>query len=332
MGIVNYLKKSEKIQHVIILVMSYIIAMDIGGTQLRVASFVDGSNSPVTANRTPTRSGNEIILDRVISAIESVWSPKQVKALSVAWPGPLDPALGIVHSTPNIPGCDNFPLKSELEKRFKIPVFLENDANLAALGEWKYGIGQGFDDLIYFTISTGIGGGVISGGHLLSGSHGLAAELGHITVAPNGPVCPCGQRGHLEAVASGTAIARYVREGISSGRKSILSIEEYISARAVSQAARQGDELCLEAFNVAGTYLGQAMANFLHIFNPSMLIFGGGVSQSHDLLFPPMKKSMTELLMNSAYQKNLRLELAGLGDDAGLLGALALARQKLPIT
>ncbi len=242
--------------------MGYIIAMDIGGTQLRVASFADGSNSPLQANRIPTRSGNEIILDRLVGAIESVWSPKQVKALSVAWPGPLDPALGIVHSTPNIPGCDNFPLKSELEKRFSIPVFLENDANLAALGEWKYGIGQGFDDLIYFTISTGIGGGVISGGHLLSGSHGLAAELGHITVAPDGPVCSCGQRGHLEAVSSGTAIAHYVRDGISSGRKTILSNENIISARTVSQAARQGDELCLEAFNVAGNVLGSSHGGF----------------------------------------------------------------------
>jgi glucokinase len=309
--------------------MGVIIGVDIGGTQLRVASFAEGSTIPVKVHRIPTHVVNENVLDRLIAAIDFVWPQVPVDALSVACPGPLDPSLGIIHSTPNIPGWNKFPLMTKLENRFHIPVFLENDANLAALGEWSYGIGQGYDDLIYFTISTGIGGGVISGGHLLSGAHGMATELGHITVLSDGPLCSCGQQGHLEAISSGTGIAQYVKDRVCAGRISILTNEDTITARKVSQAAQQGDELCLEAFTFAGRYLGQAIADYLHIFNPSMLIFGGGVSQSHELLFPPMKKSLAERIMDPAYLNDLRLELAMLGDDAGLLGALAHARMKL---
>lgn len=316
-----------KFVHVIILFMSAIITVDIGGTQLRVALFSGLSITPKKVERCPTHEKPASVLDRLIGVIESLWPDEEVTAISVACPGPLDPATGIVISTPNIPEWTNFPLVDLLKNRFHVPVFIENDANLAALGEWRYGAGQGSNDLIYLTISTGIGGGVISAGRLLTGSHGLAAELGHITVLQNKNLCSCGQRGHLEAVSSGPAIARYVKKRISAGRRSSLTNDLNITARNVAAAARQGDALCSEAFEVAGRYLGYAVADMLHIFNPSLLIFGGGVSQSGDLLFTPMKQAIQERVMDPAYLDNLHIEIAKLGDDAGLLGALAYVRK-----
>lgn len=302
--------------------MQGIIAVDIGGTQLRVALFSGDSSTPIKINRYPTyQDDGTTVFDRVVGAIDSLWSDKGISAISIACPGPLDPHTGVIISTPNIPEWTNFPLVKNLNEKYKVPILLENDANLAAVGEWKFGAGQGADDLIYLTISTGIGGGVINGGRLLTGSQGLAAELGHITVLPNGPLCPCGRRGHLEAIASGPAIARYVSERISSGQKSSLSIHPKITAQDVFKAANQGDELCADAFNYAGTYLGHAVADYLHIFNPSILIFGGGVSNSGDLLFIPMKNAIKERIMDPAYIDNLKIELAKLGDDAGLYGA-----------
>lgn len=309
--------------------MSTIIAMDIGGTQLRVAAFSKDSTSPLQVERTPTRREGQNVLDRLTAMIEAVWPAEPVAAICAACPGPLDPARGIIFSTPNIPGWKNFPFAELLARKYHVPVFLENDANLAAVGEWRYGAGQGHNDVLYITISTGIGGGVISGGRLLTSERGMTAELGHLTVLPNGPVCSCGRRGHLEAIASGPAIARYVSEKIASGRASTLAGDPHITAREVAAAARQGDELSIEAFNYAGEFLGQAVADCLQIFNPSALIFGGGVSQSGALLLDPMKRSLPKHVMDEAYLTDLKITTAKLGDDAGLLGALAHAKLKI---
>lgn len=312
--------------------MSVIITIDIGGTQLRVAVFSGGSTTPSKVQRMSTHSKDESVFDRLTAIIDALWPEEPVAAISVACPGPLDPSQGIVLSTPNIPGWINFPLVDLLVKKYHVPTFLDNDANLAAVGEWRYGAGQGHNDVLYLTISTGIGGGVICGGHLLTGRRGMAAELGHLTVLPDGPFCSCGQRGHLEAIASGPAIARYVTERIAAGRTSSLSGDPHITAREAAAAARQGDELCREAFTFAGKHLGHAVADYLHIFNPSILIFGGGVSQSGPLLFDPMKESLAEHVMDAAYLDDLQIATAKLGDDAGLLGALAQAQIKLAQT
>ena len=169
--------------------------------------------------------------------------------------------------TPNIPAWKNFPLAELLMKKYKVPTYIGNDANLAVLGEWLYGAGKGHQDIVYLTISTGIGGGVISSGKLIEGFRGMATELGHITVLPDGPVCSCGVRGHLEAVASGLAIAKYASEQISAGRKSILGLG-VLTARQISEAAQQGDDLAKEAFVRAGGFIGQATADFLSFIQP----------------------------------------------------------------
>jgi glucokinase len=309
--------------------MSGIIAVDIGGTQIRAAVYPQQGITPTRVRRIATVSGEGSVFDRMAALIESVRLEETVEAVSVATAGQMDLQTGVIVNSPNIPGWDHFPLRSRLEEKFAVPVFIGNDANLAALGEWKYGAGQGHNDLLYLTISTGIGGGVISRGCLLEGAHGMAAELGHVIVLPDGPLCSCGVRGHLEAIASGPSIARCVSEEIASGRASRLAKVTDFSARDVAEAARLGDELANEAFQRAGKYLGQAVADFLHIFNPSIVIFGGGVSLSGALLLDPVRASMQRLVMTPDYLDGLQIVLAQLGDDAGLLGALAQARLKL---
>jgi glucokinase len=305
--------------------MGVIIAIDIGGTQLRVAVYPRNGISPINIQRAPTLGTEEGVFDRLIALIDSVWPAEPVEIICAAVPGPLNPYTGIVLETPNIPAWKNYPLAELLARKYHVRTHIGNDANMAVMGEWLYGAGKGHHDIVYLTLSTGIGGGVISNDKLIEGHRGMATELGHITVLPNGPVCSCGVRGHLEAVGSGSAIARYVSEQIKEGRKSILLPGE-LTARQVSAAAKQGDELAIESFNRAGGFIGQATADFLHMFNPSIVIYGGGVSLSGDLILGPIKKSMRRNIMDPAYMNGLEITTAKLGDDAGLLGSLAQAQ------
>jgi glucokinase len=308
--------------------MSTIIAIDIGGTQLRAAVYPLNSTVPITIKRIPSHGMEDGVFDRLTSLIDSVWPDEPVDIICAAVPGPCNPHTGIIIETPNIPAWTDYPLAELLAGKYKVPSYIGNDANLAALGEWLYGAGKGHHDIVYLTISTGIGGGVISGDKLIEGFRGMAAELGHITVLPGGPVCSCGVRGHLEAVASGTAIAKFVSEQISAGRESCLG-PGVLTARQISEAAHQGDELAKQAFVRAGEFIGQATADFLHMYNPSIVILGGGVSFSGNLLLDPIKESIHRHIMDESYMDGLVITTAKLGDNAGLLGALAQAQVKL---
>jgi glucokinase len=307
--------------------MSLHIAVDIGGTQMRAACYAPDSLDPLKLKRISTHDPHTTALERLQDLIASIWPDVEpVAAIGVAAPGPLDPYKGILFSAPNIPGWEELHLRQHLEDRFKVPVALGNDANLAALGEWHFGAGKGHHHMIYLTISTGIGSGIIVDDHLLLGQRGLAAELGHVTVLPNGPLCGCGRPGHLEALASGTAIADWVRTQIAEGATSSQLRGAKLSAKMVAQAAGQGDQLATAALARAGSYIGQALAGFLHSFNPSAVVFGGGVSQSGPFLFDPMRASLERYVMSPHYLKDLTMTTAVYGDQAGLVGALALAR------
>ena len=308
--------------------MNLIVAVDIGGTHIRAAVYEPNSILPLNHHRTRSYATQTGVYDRLVQAIEAIWPAEKVDAIGIASPGPLDPHSGTILATPNIPEWQNFPLASKLCTHFGVPVYLDNDANMAGLAEWQYGAGQGHRDLVYLTISTGIGGGVISSGHLLQGFHGLGAELGHMIIDAGGPLCGCGSHGHVESFSSGPAIARYINEQIGLGQKSTLHPDPQLTARQVAAAAQQGDALAISAFERAGFYLGIAAANYLAIFDPSILIFGGGVSQVGDLLFRPFEQSLRTHTFHPHYLDNLTIARAALGDDAGLLGALALAKMR----
>ena len=304
------------------------MAVDIGGTQIRVALYEPDSIQPVVHQRTRSLGTEPGVYERLERAIESVWPQDGVKAIGIASPGPLDPHTGTILATPNIPEWQNFPLTAKLSQHFNVPTYLDNDANMAGLAEWQFGAGKGHQDLVYLTISTGIGGGVISNGCLLQGFHGMGAELGHMIIDPDGPLCGCGHRGHIESFSSGPSIARFVTEQLAAGEESSLRSQPGISAAQIADAARAGDALAVSAFERAGHYLGIAVANFLAIFDPSILIFGGGVSQVGELLFKPFEESLRKHTFHPHYLDDLVITKAALGDDAGLLGALALARMK----
>lgn len=311
--------------------MSIYIAVDLGGTHIRAASFRPKETEALSHQKIKTRSKDETIFERILGLIESVIPANEIlEAIGIAAPGPLDPRKGVILNTPNIPAWKNFPLVEKLNAHFSVPVYLGNDANLAVLGEWKYGAGRGHDYLLYLTISTGVGGGIISDGHLLEGVEGLGAELGHVTVLADGPECGCGHRGHLEAFSSGTAIAKYVEDQLKDkSTESSLRSSAKRTAKSIAKAAQKGDPLAISAYERAGKYLGIGVASFLHIFNPSIVIFGGGVSQSGDLLFDPFRESLKKAIFAPAYLKNLTITTAELGDNAGLLGALALVKKKI---
>jgi glucokinase len=306
--------------------MKKYISVDVGGTQIRVAIFGENSIVPLVQKKIPTQGDNQTPIERIIALLKELWpSDGEVNSIAIAAPGYLDPEKGIVLTAPNIPGWKNYPLASLLREHFDVPIYLGNDANLAALGEWKFGAGRGHHDILFMTVSTGIGGGIISGDKLITGVNGMAGEIGHVVSVPDGPICGCGKRGHLEAVASGTGIARHVREQLANGVPSVFPAGSSPSAKEIAQAAKNGDKLSKEAFDLAGFYLGRTVADFLHILNPSILILGGGVSMSGDLIIKPMKESMAKHVIVPEYMDKLEIVQAALGDDAGLLGALALS-------
>jgi glucokinase len=307
--------------------MSEYIAIDIGGTRTRIARFPSTGNKPSIVNRISTQNSAQPILERLIELIDAIWPDNSsVLGIGVAAPGPVDPFKGVVIEAPNIPEWDHLPLKDILEDRFDVPVKLGNDGNLAALGEWKYGAGMGHHHMIYITVSTGIGGGIIVDDKLLFGDRGLASELGHVTIIPDGPLCSCGHHGHLEAIASGPAIVQWVASEIKKGIRSSLSSVDSFTAKDIAEAALNNDKLALSGFVRAGRYLGIAIANFLHIFNPSSIIIGGGVSRSGTLLISPLKQTLEELILSPIYLEGLSISVSPLGDNVGLMGALALIK------
>jgi glucokinase len=311
-----------------------VIAVDLGGTNIRAATFPTAEPSPTASVRARTRAseGPDAVIDRIIRAIEDVSDgvTDDIR-IGLGAPGPIDPRHGIVIEAPNLPGWLNIPLRDHLEQHFECPVAVGNDANLAALAEWRHGAGRGAHNLLYLTLSTGIGGGVIADDHLLVGARGMATELGHMVVQPDGPLCGCGKRGHLEALAAGPAIARRVRERLKAGARSSLRSRlaggATLSAQDVGEAALAGDALAREVVAEAGEMIGLHLANLVHAFNPEVIVLGGGVSRIGAPIFAAIARSLEAQVMNPSYLDGLRLEPAALGDDVGLIGAMVLARE-----
>lgn len=314
----------------------WIIAIDLGGTQLRAALCTpDGTIHKRVKKRTRATRGPEAVLERMCQTAEQVWPEGgEVRAIGLSAPGPLDPYNGVVIGAPNLPGWDRVPVRDMLRERFDLPIYVGNDANLAALAEYRFGAGRGFDDLIYMTISTGIGGGIVLGGQLLLGHKGLAGEIGHIVVQPGGPLCGCGNRGCLEALASGTAIGHQARTlAIAARAPEILAAAGgdamQVSSASVGQAAAQGDKVAINLLRQAGRYIGIGVTNLMHLFNPQRFVLGGGVTQTGELLFKPIRRTVRRWAMSPLYWEDTEIVPAMLGDDVCLLGALALASSEI---
>lgn len=312
-----------------------IVAVDLGGTQVRAALCdADGKILNRVAQPTNTQDGVEAVFARIVESIRQASQGLLIQGIGLGAPGPLDPRRGVIHHAPNLAGMIDFPLKARLEKEFGVPAFIDNDANLAALGEHRFGAGQGVAHMIYLTISTGIGGGIIADNQLFLGSRGYAGEVGHQTLDAYGPRCNCGNVGCLEALAAGPAIIRYAREGLQNGRYSTLREMvginlDQLTGPMIAQAARQGDAMPKEIFERAGFFIGLGLVNLLHNFDTQLFVLGGGVAlNAWDLLSPPMMFAFDKYVMRSM-RGAVRIVQAQLGDDAGLIGAAALVSEQI---
>lgn len=300
---------------------SVIGCCDVGGSTLRVALAARDGTLLARQHMTHTRpapAATVEIIARTLNAL-SESANAELSAVGAAVPGPLDPWRGIVHFSPNL-GWRDFPFAETLRARLGVPVRIDDDANCAALGEQWRGVGQGVRDLLYVIVGTGIGAGFILDGKLYRGARGLAGELGHTTIVPNGPLCMCGNRGCVEALAAGPAIvARYKMLEPD-------ALEDF-TARQVIAAARARNAHAQQAIREAGEYLGIGLANVTNLLNPEMIALGGGVAMdAGELLLEPALRMVRERAFAAAAD-SVKLVLGKLGDDAGLIGAARLAEE-----
>jgi glucokinase len=313
----------------------FAIGVDLGGTNLR-ASAVTPEGEVLEDFQIPTDAadGPERVVERMVAGIVEVregHSGVELIGIGVGVPGLVRHDTGVVAQAPNLPGWREFPLKEQLEKRLGLPVLVENDANVAALGEVWLGAGRDVDDLILLTLGTGIGGGIVSRGLILRGADGMAGELGHMTVDPDSPyVCGCGNRGCLEALAAGTAVRRRGEEAVAEGRSAVLRArlesDGELTPLAVAEAAGAGDEAALEIFRGMGRALGISLAALVNAFNFPLYLLGGGVLDAWDLFAPTMMEEIRQRSITFRRTKT-RVERARLGGRAGIFGAAYLPIQ-----
>ena len=310
-----------------------VCAVDLGGTNLRAANIDrDGQIHERFRTATPGSGTAEDVVAAIAAAVrecesEAAKRGAHVRGVSVVVPGSVQVETGVVINAPNIPSLPGYALTPALERALGRPVLLENDANAAALGEMWQGAARGFRTIICVTLGTGVGGGIILDGKLWRGADGAAGELGHTSVEPFGGVqCKCGNTGCLEVYASATAIVRMTRESLAQHPSSLLNsiAADDLTSEKIFGAANVGDELAIEVFRRVGVYLGIATANFVNIFNPEIIVIGGGVSAAWDLFSPHVRAEV----MKRAFPvpaRRCRIERAECGDNAGLIGAARLA-------
>lgn len=304
------------------------IGIDVGGTQVR-AALVDERGTIVARveDRTEAMAGPERVLSQMRRLVDRLFSnadPSSVVAVGVSAPGPTDTAAGVASDIPTLSGFADFPLKAEAQKLFPFPVSLENDGIAAAIGEWQFGAGKGLDNLVYVTVSTGIGGGVISDGRVVRGRKGMAGHVGHMSMVPNGALCPCGNKGCFEAYGSGTAFQLRARmQALECSDTTLGRGGSAIEGHSIFTAARNGDCLASRLIDEEAEILGRGFTSLIHIFSPDVVVMGGGLSHEFDRLQPGIQNYITTWAMPAF--RDVEVRRAALGQNSGLIGAAAVA-------
>src|SRR5919199_3348852 len=303
------------------------IGVDVGGTKI-AAGVVTPEGEILNEVRHPTAEGKERLLSSIVRAVTEAKDDFEVGGVCLAVPGTVLKLENKIIDAPNLPSIEGIPLKDELEDRTELTTTVENDANAAAWGEFRFGAGRRAEDLVFITLGTGVGGGVITGGVLLRGAQGAGGELGHVTIQATGPQCGCGNHGCLETLASGTAIARRAREVASEQPNSALgrlAIERKVLGEDVADLAQRGDEAARSVLEETGMWLGIGLAGFVNIFNPEVIAIGGGVAKASEFILPPAREEV-RLRARSPSRDLVEIKEATLGPESGVLGAAALAR------
>lgn len=316
-----------------------ILAVDIGGTKMMTA-VLSAEGQLLVKDVCPTLADEGVlsVIERLFMSIDGLLNQNntevsQLGGIGIACAGGIDSGRGIVVTpSPNLPDWHDVPLAKIVRDRYRVDTFLVNDASAAALGEYRFGVGRGASNLVLITLGTGIGGGIIANGELYLGACGSAAEIGHMTVDAKGPKCGCGNTGCLEVLASGPAITRDAIGRIGQGEKSSL-VElvggevDSITTETIGTAARNGDPLALDVLTRAASYLGVGLVNVVNIFNPEMIVLGGGMVELGDLIIEPARKMMAERAFAISAQA-VRIVTAQLGNEAGVYGAAVFALEK----
>lgn len=316
-----------------------VVGVDLGGT--KIASAVINARGEILSRdyrATPVTQDLQTVVREILASVSGAVDKtgalaEKVEALGIAVAGFSNPESGVVYTSPHVPALQNIPLRDIIESKSNKKAFLINDAKAAALGELYFGAAKGIRHYIYITISTGLGSGIVIDGKLYFGTIGTAGEVGHMIIDADGPLCHCGSRGCWESLASGTALARAAKLHITEGANS--SILEYasgdvekVTASVVHNAAQRGDVLARELIAQTSFYFGVGLVNLINIFNPELIVIGGGLSNLGDMLFAPVLKVVKERVCKEVFQ-SFRLEKARLGVDSGVLGAAIYTWQEM---
>ena len=316
-----------------------ILGIDLGGSKT-LAAVVDARGRVVSSHETvtPAAQGREAVIGCVVDSThialqQAKLTISEISAVGIGAAGISNPEAGILFTSPNLPGLREVLLADIIQEKLGRKTFIINDANAAALGELHYGAARNARNFIYITISTGIGGGIVIDGKIYTGAIGIAGEVGHMTIDDNGPTCNCGNRGCWETLASGTALTREAKLRI--GKRGKTSILEYaqgsidnVTPQVIHGAAEKGDKVAKELIAQTGYYVGVGLANLINIFNPELIVIGGGLSNIGDMLFEPAFKTAERRAYKEAFQ-SVRFASAELGGNSAAIGAATFAAQEL---
>ena len=305
----------------------YVVGVDLGGTKIYTALVdLEGNIIKEKTVETLAQEGEKAVLGRLIETISYVidgTDKSLIKSIGIGSPGPLDVKNGIIIENANLP-FKNFEIVKNIRETYDLPTYLDNDANVATLGEFMFGAGKGTENMVFITASTGIGGGAVLNGKLFRGATGNALEIGHMTVSTEGPRCGCGNLGCAEALGSGTAIGKRAKEAVLSNVTTSLKNYDNVTSKEVFKEAANGDRVAKNILKTSLTYLGIAVANTITNFDPEKVVIGGGVVNGGDIVIDTIRNVVEERCM-AAFVENCAIEKAVLGGKAGVLGAAALA-------
>ena len=305
----------------------YVVGVDLGGTKIYTALVdLEGNIIKEKTVETLAQEGEKAVLGRLIETISYVidgTDKSLIKSIGIGSPGPLDVKNGIIIESANLP-FKNFEIVKNIRETYDLPTYLDNDANVATLGEFMFGAGKGTENMVFITASTGIGGGAVLNGKLFRVATGNALEIGHMTVSTEGPRCGCGNLGCAEALGSGTAIGKRAKEAVLSNVTTSLKNYDNVTSKEVFKEAANGDRVAKNILKTSLTYLGIAVANTITNFDPEKVVIGGGVVNGGDIVIDTIRNVVEERCM-AAFVENCAIEKAVLGGKAGVLGAAALA-------
>lgn len=316
--------------------MNYYAGIDLGGTNIK-CGIVDETGNIIVQESVPTNSEKgfscvtETMTDLVIKLAQE--TKIDVKAVGVGSPGMIDGERGVVVYSNNL-AWQKAPLATELKNKLRLPIRITNDANAAAYGEYTCGAGKQYNSIVLITIGTGVGSGIVFDGKLFEGNRGAGAELGHETIRFGGEKCTCGRRGCLEAYASATALIRQTKWAMEKNRQSKLwelcgGDINNVNGKTAFDGLRAGDTTAKKVVNVYIRYLAEGIANIVNAFRPEVILLGGGISREGETLINPLKKKVMKLLFGDLHYAPVKILAATLGNDAGLVGAAMLAKEKV---